>query len=118
MQKPLTMQQPNEISTGDASSGALAISPILANEDDLRRWYQGAWRPLTLSSNVPAQIGGSVLWKGAKKGRGGSISTKAENFNAMVHNLEVVGWIFFMTSAEMRLLKITEVTPLMYVPSN
>ena len=50
-----------------------------------------------------------MLWKGAKKGRGGSISTKAEYFNGMVHNLEVLGWIFFATSAEMRLLKITEV---------
>ena len=58
----------------------------------------------------------SVLWKDARKGRGGSISTNTEYFNGMVHKLEVVGWIFFTTSAEMRLLKITEVTPLMYVP--
>ena len=109
------MQQPNEVSTSAASSGALAISPILANEDDLRRWYQGAWRPLTLSSNVPAQIGGSVLWKGAKKGRGRGISTKAEYFKGMLHILEVVGWIFLTTSAEMWLLKITEDIHLMYV---
>ena len=36
----------------------------------------------------------SVLWKGAKKGTGAGTSTKAEYFNGMVHNLEVVGWIF------------------------
>ena len=94
MQKSLSMQQPNEASTSEASSGALAISPILATEDDRQRWYQGAWRTLALSSNVPAQIGVSVLWKGAKKGTGAGTSTKAEYFNGMVHNLEVVGWIF------------------------
>ena len=83
-------QQPTPESPGAASSGAATIAPIMATEADVQGWYESDWYPLMLSGNTPAEIGGNVLWMGAKVGKHGGPSTKQEYFNGVVRGLEVL----------------------------
>ena len=64
--------------------------PIPATREDVEMWMSSGFRKRTnMTTNMPPEIGESVLWRGMKTGPKGNPSTKCEWFNGKVHFVRV-----------------------------
>ena len=81
----------SELHGGEARpSESLIPPPIPATTELVEDCISRNFHPLeNISTNVPPEVGESILWRGVKTGRHGQPSTKVEHFQGKVRSMEL-----------------------------